>query len=100
MKDNVNSPSHYSKQCSIECIDSMEVAFGIRLMFYHCIITAYKYIWRYRGKNGREDLDKAEWYIRHAMTYMDDESLYDEDKEKFMIVKKLLYKQYDSGYQE
>ena len=64
--DMVNNPPHYANSCSIECIDSMIVAFGAEAVYDFCICNAYKYIWRYKHKNGDEDLKKAEWYINKA----------------------------------
>ena len=55
-------PNHY-KSCSIECIDAMILAFGVDAVAEFCIINAFKYIWRYKDKNGLEDLNKAEYYI-------------------------------------
>lgn len=64
--DNVNHPNHYANSCSVECFDTMLVAFGSYVMYYHCIVTAYKYIWRWKNKNGKEDLSKAQWYLDKA----------------------------------
>ena len=64
--DNVNHPNHYANSCSVECIDTMLVAFGSYVMYYHCIATAYEYIWRWKNKNGKEDLSKAQWYLDKA----------------------------------
>lgn len=55
-------PNHY-KSCSVECIDAMILAFGADAVAEFCLINAFKYIWRYKDKNGLEDLNKAEWYI-------------------------------------
>lgn len=55
-------PNHY-KSCSIECIDAMILFFGVEAVAEFCIINAFKYIWRYKDKNGLEDINKAEWYI-------------------------------------
>lgn len=55
-------PNHY-KSCSIECIDAMILAFGVAAVAEFCIMNAFKYIWRYKDKNGLEDLNEAEWYI-------------------------------------
>lgn len=65
MKDNIN-PNHYKSQCSLECIDTMRVAFGDRHVFIFCCMNAYKYMWRYENKNGGEDLTKADWYLDYA----------------------------------
>ena len=55
-------PNHY-KNCSIECIDAMILAFGADVVAEFCLINAFKYIWRHKDKNGLEDLNKAEYYI-------------------------------------
>lgn len=57
------NPDHYANGCSIECIDAMVLIFGEEETYYWCLQTAFKYIWRYKNKNGREDLCKAKWYI-------------------------------------
>lgn len=61
--DNVNHPEHYVNSCSIECIDAMQATFGTKDLAKYCAINAYKYLWRYKNKNGKEDLNKAEWYL-------------------------------------
>lgn len=55
MTDNIN-PSHY-RQHAHECIE-----FTQYLNFN--LGNAFKYIWRHREKNGREDLEKAMWYLK------------------------------------
>lgn len=61
MGDNVNHPIHYSHG-SIECIDAIESALTPEEFegFLHGNII--KYDWRYRDKNGIEDLKKSQWY--------------------------------------
>ena len=59
------NPSHY-KECSLECIDAMLMAFGADHVYMFCCITAWKYMWRYQNKNGIEDVKKARWYIEKA----------------------------------
>ena len=63
VKDNVNHPSHYT-QGAIECIDAIKEAtkglFGIEAV---CTANIIKYVWRWKFKNGLEDLDKASWYL-------------------------------------
>lgn len=75
MADNVNHPTHYESSCSIECIDSMLIAFGRAAVINFCECNAYKYIWRYKHKNGMEDLEKAKWYVEKAFTLVDDYTL-------------------------
>ena len=65
-KDNVNHPSHYEKSCSLECIDVMEAMFGPERLIVFCLMNAFKYLWRHKNKNGKEDLDKASWYLNKA----------------------------------
>lgn len=60
--NNVNHPSHYNKG-NIECIDAMISAYGKDTVSDFCICNAFKYIWRYKYKNGIEDLKKAQWYL-------------------------------------
>jgi hypothetical protein len=63
MSDNVNSPSHY-RQGEIECIDAIAVAVnGLSGMEAVCTANAIKYLWRWKMKNGKEDLMKAQWYL-------------------------------------
>ena len=60
--DNVNHPKHYEGSCSIECIDAMRFALGDEGLMFFCAGNVFKYLWRYKFKNGEEDLQKAEWY--------------------------------------
>ena len=63
MSDNVNHPAHYTHG-GVECIDAIEAAVselsGIEAV---CTGNAIKYLWRWKRKNGVEDLKKARWYI-------------------------------------
>lgn len=61
--ENVNHPKHYADSCSIECIDAMQATFGTKDLAKYCAVNSYKYLWRYKSKNGLEDLKKAEWYL-------------------------------------
>lgn len=70
IKDNIN-PDHYKNQTSLECIESMELIFGYQKTFDFCLLNAWKYIWRWKNKNGKEDLDKAKWYCERAFQYVD-----------------------------
>lgn len=64
--DNVNHPKHYADGCCVECIDAMILTWGFHYTSVHCQITAFKYLWRYKNKNGEEDLNKAEWYLNKS----------------------------------
>lgn len=61
--DSVNHPAHYESQTSLECIDVMEIAFGANAVGDFCLCNAFKYLWRYKHKGGKEDLRKAKWYL-------------------------------------
>ena len=67
---NVNHPSHY--EGSIECIDAI-IAATATLTGIEAFDTgnALKYIWRWKRKNGKEDLMKAKWYIEHLINYLE-----------------------------
>lgn len=71
VNDNVNHPKHY-KETSMECIETMIIAFGAEAVAMNCCINAYKYLFRYTSKNGIEDLNKAKWYLNKCWEiYMD-----------------------------
>ena len=59
--DMVNHPPHYNAS-GIECIDAIEAATDDGYEYY-LQGNIMKYIWRYRYKNGLEDLHKAQWYL-------------------------------------
>lgn len=65
-EDLVNHPSHYEKECSLECIEAMEVAFGTPAVYDFCLCNTFKYLWRYKFKDGEMDLRKAAWYLNKA----------------------------------
>ena len=60
--DLVNNPSHYN-QAGVEAIDAIRAATGEGFEYY-LQGNILKYLWRYRYKNGVEDLKKAEWYLK------------------------------------
>lgn len=64
--DVVNHPKHYADTCSLECIDAMLITFGTNAVIDFCMCNAFKYLWRYKNKNGQEDLKKAQWYLLKA----------------------------------
>ncbi len=69
--DPVERPAHYN-QGEIECIDAIAVATtslqGIEAV---CTGNAIKYLWRWKGRNGKEDLWKARWYIDKLLARLD-----------------------------
>lgn len=71
MHDNVNNPKHYAGGTSLECIEAMRITFSKEAVANFCLCNAYKYLWRHKLKNGKEDLMKAKWY----MDYIDANNL-------------------------
>ena len=59
--DMVNSPPHYN-QAGVECIEAIRAATDEGYEYY-LQGNIIKYLWRYRYKNGVEDLKKAQWYL-------------------------------------
>jgi hypothetical protein len=66
MSDKIDHPDHYTQgdvKCpacgtDIECIDvTKKMCFRLG--------NVVKYIWRWKKKNGIEDLKKARWYLDH-----------------------------------
>lgn len=71
------NPGYYKNRAH-ECIE-----FAQYLNFN--LGNAFKYIWRHKEKNGREDLEKALWYLERQR----------DDAPKF---KRLKYRRYDEMY--
>jgi hypothetical protein len=59
--NSVDHPSHYN-QSGIECIEVIKATLGDNYQDY-CKGNVLKYLWRYKYKNGVEDLKKARWYL-------------------------------------
>ena len=72
MEDMVNSPIHYNK-AGIETIDALE-AMLVDGFDYYLQGNIVKYLWRFRYKNGVEDLKKAQWYLNKLIEVHDDKS--------------------------
>lgn len=71
--DSVNHPSHYTAG-GIECIEALKAATtrltGIEAV---CTANAIKYLWRWKDKNGAEDIRKAIWYCERLLKEISDE---------------------------
>jgi hypothetical protein len=68
----VEHPNHYQSEKGIEVIDVME-AFTSDLTGIEAVDTAnvLKYICRWKKKNGLQDLNKAMWYLKHLINYVE-----------------------------
>lgn len=68
LNDMVNHPSHYTHG-KYECIDVIEDVtkdlLGIEAV---CTANVIKYMWRWKLKNGLEDLRKANWYLNKLIS--------------------------------
>ena len=62
MADLVNRPAHY-RQGGVDCIEAIEASMSREEFQGYLKGNLQKYIWRYRHKNGVEDLRKARWYL-------------------------------------
>ncbi len=61
--DNVHHPAHYTAG-AVECIDAIEAATtGLTGAEAYNTGQIIKYAWRWKRKNGLEDLQKARWYL-------------------------------------
>ena len=69
--NNVHSPAHYN-QGQIECIDAIEAMLSVEEYIGYLRGNSMKYRWRFRYKNGLEDLNKAEWYEKRLVKFMED----------------------------
>lgn len=67
----VNHPAHYNAG-KVECIDALEAATasltGIEAFN---TASAIKYLWRWKLKNGVEDLKKARWYLDRLISALE-----------------------------
>jgi len=71
--DMVNNPPHYNK-AGIETIDAIKAMTDTGYEYY-LQGNIMKYLWRYRYKNGVEDLKKAQWYLNELIDELEkDES--------------------------
>ena len=66
----VDNPPHYN-QSGIECIDAIAAATDDGYEYY-LQGNIIKYLWRYRYKNGTEDLKKAKWYLEKLIEVRDE----------------------------
>lgn len=90
MHDNVNHPSHYTEG-KVECIDAIEAAVtGLTGEEAVLVGQVIKYVWRWKKKNGAEDLRKAQWYLNRLTekveSQVDDTRLRDWQNEMYKSV--------------
>lgn len=68
----VSHPPHYQSETGLETIDVIE-AFTSHLMGIEATDTGniLKYMCRWKGKNGLQDLKKARWYLDHLINHLE-----------------------------
>ena len=68
----VSHPPHYQSETGLEVIDVIE-AFTFDLKGIEATDTGniIKYICRWKGKNGLQDLEKAMWYLTHLINHVE-----------------------------
>lgn len=70
--DNVKHPNHYCF-AGIECIKVIKAVSSALTGFEgFCAGNVIKYVWRYKFKNGIEDLKKAKEYIDMLIEYLEE----------------------------
>ena len=68
----VNHPTHYNTG-KIECIDAItDIVKGCDSAEGFMLGNTVKYLWRWKHKNGLEDLYKARWYLSRELEYIVD----------------------------
>lgn len=74
MTDKIN-PSHYQRD-GMECIDAIKAAVqNLSGAEAYCTGSAIKYLWRWKEKGGKDDLNKAIWFIKDMIAEIEDEEL-------------------------
>lgn len=91
MKDVIN-PSHYQRD-GMECIDAIKAAVQ-NLSGAEAFETgsAIKYLWRWKEKGGKDDLNKAIWFIQDMVSDIEEAEFQEEikmDETIFDIARKL-----------
>ena len=74
MTDYLVNPKHYKSDKGLECIDCIE---GVvqDLVGVEATDTGniMKYLWRWKNKDGVNDLKKAKWYLDHLIAHVEND---------------------------
>ena len=91
MKDKIN-PSHYQRD-GMECIDAIKAAVqNLSGAEAYETGSAIKYLWRWKEKGGKDDLNKAKWFINDMISDIEEAEHQEEiemDAAIFEVAKKL-----------
>lgn len=63
-EDIIKHPNHYCREGAMECIDEMILIFGKEAVKHFCLCNIWKYRYRSSSKNGEEDINKSDEYVR------------------------------------
>ena len=79
MNDNVQNPSHYNNDSSIEAIDAIEASMSQEEFRGYLKGSFQKYVWRWDKKHTDtklqvEDLKKAQWFLNKLIQNAETES--------------------------
>ena len=67
-KEMVDHPSHYNMG-KYECLDVVkELVKDMKGIEATLFFNAFKYLWRYKQKNGLQDLKKCEFYLKELIS--------------------------------
>ena len=81
MTDPIN-PNHYQRD-GMECIDAIKAAVqNLSGAEAYCTGSAIKYLWRWKEKGGKDDLNKAIWFIKDMIAEIEDAELQNEIQRK------------------
>lgn len=64
MSNKVKHPKHYKTKNGPECIEAIHSSLGDEGFAAYCKGNIIKYTWRYKHKNGLDDLRKARVYLK------------------------------------
>lgn len=70
----VHHPNHYTSG-DIECIDAIRASMTKEEFEGYCKGNFMKYVWRYRNKNGPQDLEKAKVYLNWLLDSLNGKDL-------------------------
>lgn len=91
MKDKIN-PDHYQRD-GMECIDAIKAAVqNLSGAEAYETGSAIKYLWRWKEKGGKDDLNKAKWFINDMISDIEEIELQEEiemDAAIFEVAKKI-----------
>ena len=88
--DYLVNPKHYKSAKGLECIDCIEgVVEGLTGIEATDTGNIIKYIWRWKNKDGVNDLKKAQWYINHLIAHVENDTEKLKTMEEILIDKQL-----------